>query len=220
MRVTTQAFAGLAFLLVVLGAALFVPAGTLHYWQARAFLAVFGASAVAITVDLAHRDPALLARRVKAGPLAEPTAKQKLIQGIASLAFVAIFVVAALDRRSVPAALSIAGDVLVVAGLAIVALVFRANTFTAAVVTVEREQQLVTTGPYAVVRHPMYAGAFVMLLGIPIALGSWWAFAAVVPLCAVIVWRLLDEERLLAAELAGYAEYRARVRHRLVPFVW
>jgi protein-S-isoprenylcysteine O-methyltransferase Ste14 len=161
---------------------------------------------------------------VKAGPIAEPTLRQKWIQSVASLAFIAIFIVSALDHRAawsrVPTGVVVAGDVLVAFGLAIVLAVFRANTYTSAVIAVDREQKLVTTGPYAVVRHPMYAGAFVMLLGVPLALGSWWAFFAVPVLFAVIIGRLLDEEKLLSAELRGYDEYRARVRARLVPFVW
>jgi protein-S-isoprenylcysteine O-methyltransferase Ste14 len=222
--VRAQAFVGLVFLVGVLAAALFVPPWTLDFWQAWAFLGVFGGACLAITIWLARRDPALLARRVKAGPLAEPTRTQQVVQAIASLAFAGAFVLAGLDRRGawsdVPVVLVIAGDVLVAAGLAIVARVFRANTFTSAVIEVERAQQVVTTGPYAIVRHPMYAGAFVMLAGVPLALGSWIAFAAVAILMAVIVWRLLDEERLLVRDLAGYAAYRTTVRWRLIPRIW
>jgi protein-S-isoprenylcysteine O-methyltransferase Ste14 len=222
VTVTQQAALGLAFLLAVLAAILFGIAGR-AYWQAWAFLAVFGVATTAITIDLARRDPALLARRVKAGPLAEPTALQKIIQACASLAFLALFVIAALDHRhgaSVPSAVSIAGDALVALGLWIVARVFRANTFTAATIGVAQDQQVVSTGPYAIVRHPMYAGALVMLAGVPLALGSWWALLAVPAMTLVIAWRLRDEERQLAAELPGYADYRTRVKSRLVPFVW
>ena len=224
MSVTTQAFAGLAFLIVVLAIALFAPSGTLDYWQAWLFLAVFASCVTAITIDLARRDPALLARRVKAGPIAEKERRQKLIQSVASLAFVAGFVVCAVDHRRgwsrVPAGVAIAGDAIVALGLAIVFFVFRANTFTSAIVDVERDQPLVTTGPYAVVRHPMYAGGLLMMIGVPIALGSWWGLLAVPALAGAIVWRLLDEEKLLAASLPGYIEYRNKVRHRLVPGVW
>ncbi len=218
-----QAFAGLGFLLAVIGAALFVPAGTLDYWQAWAFLAVFGLSTIAITLYLAKRDPALLERRVKAGPVAERERRQKVIQSFAALVFIGVFVVCALDHRrgaQMPAALEVAGDVLVALGLYIVFRVFRANTFTAATIQVEREQTLVSTGPYAWVRHPMYSGALVMMIGVPLALGSWWGLLAVPALAAVIVWRLVDEERHLAAELPGYAEYQTKVTSRLVPFLW
>jgi protein-S-isoprenylcysteine O-methyltransferase Ste14 len=219
-----QALAGLAFLIAVLAAATLLPARTLDFWQAWVLLGVFAAASLAITLDLAKRDPALLARRVKAGPIAEPSARQKALQALASLAFLALFVVPGLDHHagwsSVPAAVAIAGDVLVALGFAIVSRVFRANTFTSAVVEVAPEQQLVSTGPYAIVRHPMYAGALVLLAGIPLALGSWWGLAGLPAMIAVIAARLVDEERLLARELAGYEDYRNTVRYRLIPRVW
>jgi protein-S-isoprenylcysteine O-methyltransferase Ste14 len=219
-----QAFAGLAFLIVVLGAALFAPAGTLDYWQAWVFLAVFSSGVVAITIDLAKRDPALLARRTHAGPLAEKERRQKVIQGLASLVFVGGFVLCALDRHQgwshVSMMIVIAGDALVAGGLFVVFRVFRANTFTSATIEVVPGQQVVSTGPYAVVRHPMYAGALVMMLGVPIALGSWWGLIVVPMMGLVIVSRLLDEEVHFAADLRGYEDYRAQVKRRLVPFVW
>ncbi|HEX3474964.1 MAG TPA: isoprenylcysteine carboxylmethyltransferase family protein [Kofleriaceae bacterium] len=219
-----KAVAGFVFLFAVLAAALFGPAGSLDYWQAWAFLAVFATAGALVTVDLARRDPALLARRVQAGPAAEPTPRQKWIQGLATLAYLAVFVVAGFDHREgwsrVPAAAVIAGDALVVIGLYVVFRVFRANTFASAVVEVRREQPLISTGPYAVVRHPMYTGALVMMVGVPIALGSWWGLVPVAAMAAVIVARLLDEENLLASQLPGYGAYRRRVTHRLVPRVW
>lgn len=224
MGVRLRAFAGLVFLLAVMATALFAGAGTLDYSAAWVFLGVFGTAVTAITVDLARRDPALLERRVQAGPVAEGTPLQKLIQSFASLAFLAVFALAALDRRHgwsrLPGVVVIAGDALVVAGLFIVFRVFRANTFTSATIEVASEQKVVSTGPYAVVRHPMYAGALVFMLGVPLALGSAWALSGVLALALVIVWRLLAEERYLARELSGYSEYRQRVRYRLVPHVW
>ncbi len=224
MTVKRQAALGLVFLLVVLGAVLFGVAGTIDYGRAWAFLGVFGVITAAISIDLARRDPALLERRVKAGPLAEPTRRQQVIQSFASFAFLALFVVAGLDRRfgwsRVPPAVAIAGDIATALGLYIVFRVFRANTFTAATIGVAAGQRVVSTGPYAIVRHPMYAGALVMLVGVPVALGSWWALLAVPAMIAVLVWRLLDEERQLVTDLPGYAEYRTRVRARLVPFVF
>jgi protein-S-isoprenylcysteine O-methyltransferase Ste14 len=224
MSVTSRAFAGLVFLLVVMAAALFAGAGTLTYWPAWVFLGVFATAVTAITLDLVRRDPALLERRVQAGPVAEGTGTQKLIQSFASLAFLAVFIVAALDRRHgwsrVPSVVVGCGDVLVLLGLFVVFRVFRANTFTSATIAVASEQKVIATGPYAVVRHPMYAGALVFMLGVPLALGSVWALFGVLALVAVIVWRLLDEERYLARRLRGYDEYRQRVRYRLVPHVW
>lgn len=219
-----KAFIGLAFLLGLVGAALFLPAGTLSYWQAWMFLATFGGVTLAITIYLAVVDPALLARRVAGGPVAEQKRAQQVIQSVAGLAFIAVFVIGGLDRRfgwsHEPTSLAIAGNALVALGLGGVALVFRANTFTSATVTVEREQTLVSTGPYGIVRHPMYTCAFVLMLGVPFAIGSYVAVPAIVPLYIAIIVRLLDEEQTLVRELAGYADYRAKVRYRLVPFVW
>jgi len=220
VKLLAQAAAGLVFLLAVLGAILFGLAG-LAYWQGWTFLAVFASASIAITIDLARRDPALLARRVQAGPLAEPSAKQKVIQACAGVTFLAIFAIAALDQPArVPTALVIAGNGLVALGLFVVFRVYRANTFTSATIAVERGQHVVSTGPYAIVRHPMYAGAIVMILGMPLALASWWAFVTVPVMVGVIAWRLADEERQLVADLPGYAAYRSRVTHRLVPHLW
>ena len=218
-----RAFAGQVFLLAVLGVALFVPAGTLAYWQAWVVLAVFEVASAVLTIDLARRDPALLQRRTRL-PVAEGRGIQKLIQVLAMLGFVAMFVVAALDHRAgwsrVPIAVAIAGDVLLALSFWIVFRVFRANTYTSSLIEVAPTQRVIDTGPYAHVRHPMYAGALLMLPGIPLALGSWWALLAAAVILGVIVVRLLDEERMLAAELPGYTAYRQRVRYRLVPGVW
>jgi protein-S-isoprenylcysteine O-methyltransferase Ste14 len=115
---------------------------------------------------------------------------------------------------------SIAGDVLVTLGFLIVFLVFKENTFTAATIEVVSDQTVISTGPYAIVRHPMYSGALVMLLGTPLALGSWWGLLMFVPMVFTIAWRALDEERVLLTNLRGYEEYCQMVRYRLVPHVW
>lgn len=219
-----RSFGGLLFLLVVLGLLLFIPAGSLAYWQAWVFLADFGVCVVLITAYLMRYDQGLLERRVEAGPSAETDRAQQIIQSIASLCFILIFVVAGLDYRnhwsSVPLWLVILADVLVALGLYVVFLVFRENSYTSATVKVAAEQKVVSTGPYAVVRHPMYAGAGVMVLAAPIALGSWWALLPAVGLMVGIAFRLLAEEQTLAGDLAGYTEYTRKVRYHLIPGVW
>jgi protein-S-isoprenylcysteine O-methyltransferase Ste14 len=220
-----RAFAGLAFLMALIGATLFVAAGDWRYGQAWAFLVVFGVSVLSITVYLIVKDRALLERRVTAGPLAEKQAAQKLIQAVAGLAFIAIFVVAGLDHRfgwtrgDAPR-MALAGDGLVAVGLLIIFLVFKTNTFTSGTIEVAPDQRVISTGPYRIVRHPMYAGALIMLTGVPLALDARTAFLAVVPLGAVLVVRLLAEERFLMRNLPGYDAYRDRVRKRLVPLLW
>lgn len=219
-----QAFGGMLFLLSLMAAALFLPAWSLRYWQAWAFLAVFSVSVIAITLYLVKRDPQLLARRVRGGPVAEKERTQQIIQSVAGLAFLALFVVSSLDHRFfwswVPTYLVIIGDVLVALGLWIVFRVFRENSFTSATIEVGADQKVISSGPYAIVRHPMYSGAFVMLSGVPLALGSWWGMLAVIPLLSVIVLRIFDEEQFLARGLAGYADYLTRVKYRLLPGLW
>ena len=219
-----RAFGGLIFLLVVLGLLLFIPAGSLAYWRAWVFLADFGVCVVLVTAYLMRNDQGLLERRVEAGPGAETDRAQQIIQSVASLCFILIFVVAGLDTRnhwsSVPVWLVILADGLVALGLYIVFLVFRENSYTSATVKVAAEQKVVSTGPYAVVRHPMYAGAGIFVLAAPIALGSWFALPAAVGLMLGIAFRLLAEEKTLAKDLTGYSEYTQKVRYHLIPYVW
>jgi protein-S-isoprenylcysteine O-methyltransferase Ste14 len=222
--VTIKAIAGLANLTVVMAVALFAPAGTLRFAEGWLFLALFFGAALAITVYLARNDPALLERRTQAGPLAEKEWSQKVIQGGASVTFLSMIVVPALDHRlrwsHAPLPAVIAGDALVALGFLVVFLVFRENTYTSSVIEVATAQRVIETGPYAVVRHPMYTGALVLIAGIPLALGSLVGLLSFPPFVAIIVWRLLDEERFLLSHLTGYAAYREKTRHRLIPGVW
>ncbi|AKU90854.1 methyltransferase family protein [Vulgatibacter incomptus] len=219
-----KAWIGIVRLAMVLGLATFLPAWTLAWWQAWTCIGVFVACAGAITAYLVRHDRALLARRVRAGPAAEKEFTQKVIQSLAFVAFLAVFVVPALDRRfgwsRVPIGISIVGDGVVVLGFWIVFRVLRENTFASAAIEVTSEQRVISTGPYAYVRHPMYSGALLLIVGVPPALGSWVGLGAVAPFALVIVWRLRDEERFLAKSLEGYESYCARVRYRLVPLVW
>lgn len=215
---------GLIFLIAVLGLVLFLSAGSLAYWQAWVYLGVFGVCTLLITIYLMRNDTALLASRTQAGPTAETRKSQQVIQGLASLFFVGIYIVAGLDFRfqwsSIPALVSLFADGVVALGFLIVFFVFRENSFTSATIEVQDQQKVIGTGPYSAVRHPMYAGAFLLLLATPVALGSWVALPFVLPLIFVIVARLLDEEKFLSANLRGYGDYMRQVKYRLVPFVW
>jgi len=219
-----RAFGGLLFLLLVMAALLFIPAWTLDYWQAWTFLAAYFASSLAITLYLIRNDPKLLERRMRGGPSAEKETSQKIIMFLASLGFIGLIVLPALDYRfawsHMPPYVALAGDVLVVLGWLAIFLVFKENTFTCATIELSPNQKVISTGPYALVRHPMYAGALVMLLGIPIALGSWWGLLIIVAMMPALIWRLIDEERFLARNLPGYVEYQRKVQYRLIPLVW
>ncbi len=210
--------------LVAFGLILFLPAGTLNYWQAWAFIAVFTAVTIVPTIHLARTNPAALQRRMHAGPRAETRTAQKIIITGSMLSFFAAMVFSALDRRmgwsSVPPWLSVVGDALLAAGLGLAMLVVVQNSYAAATVTVEAGQTLVTNGLYKLVRHPMYVGNVIMMVGIPLALGSYWGLLFLIPGVVVLVWRILDEEKMLTQQLAGYGEYAHRVRYRLVPYVW
>jgi protein-S-isoprenylcysteine O-methyltransferase Ste14 len=223
-NLNVRAFSGLLFLIIVIATTLFLPAWTINYWQAWVFLIVFLVTVSVITLYLMKKDPKLLERRVKAGPVAEKQISQKIIQFLASLAFIAIFVLSALDYRfkwsSVPIYVIVVGDILVFLGLIIVFFVFRENTFTSAIIEVDNKQKVISTGPYKQLRHPMYTGAIIMLLGVPLSLGSWWGILTVIPLVLVIISRLLDEEKFLTKNLPGYSDYKKEVRYRLIPFIW
>jgi protein-S-isoprenylcysteine O-methyltransferase Ste14 len=219
-----KAFAGLLILLLVMASLLLIATGTPHYWQAWLFLGVYFACSLAITLDLMRRDPALLERRMSGGPFAEKQTAQKIIMSFASLGFIGLLVVPGLDRRfgwsAMPSWMAIAGDALMLVGWLGIFYVFRENSFTSSTIEVAKGQKVISTGPYAWVRHPMYAAALLMLTGIPITLGSWWGLLVMAVILPAVLWRLLDEEKFLAKSLAGYIEYRGRVRYRLLPMVW
>jgi protein-S-isoprenylcysteine O-methyltransferase Ste14 len=202
----------------------FLAAGTLAYWQAWTFLGVYFAASLAITLFLMRNDPALLARRMRGGPGAEKEPLQKIIMTLTSLCLVGLLVIPALDRRfswshmSPEAALI--GDALVASGFAIVFFVFKENSFSSATIELAPDQKVISSGPYALIRHPMYFGGLIMLAGIPIALGSWWGLLVFLALTPTLIWRLIDEEKFLARNLPGNSDYHDRVRFCLLPLIW
>jgi len=210
--------------LAVFGAALFWPAGTFRYWQAWAFLAIFVVSSTVSSIYLATSNPEVLQRRLHGGPIAETRPVQKLAVTVLLSSFLALIVVSAFDRRfgwsHVPTWLVIVGEVLVIGGLGAATLVVAQNNYAAASITVESGQTVTSTGLYGLVRHPMYTGSLVMMVGIPLALGSYWGLLAVIPAAASLVVRILDEEKMLRHDLQGYDEYTEKVRSRLLPMVW
>jgi protein-S-isoprenylcysteine O-methyltransferase Ste14 len=203
---------------------LFLPAWTLTYWQAWVFIVVFMASANAIGVYLTLKNPELLERRKRGGPAAEQNMAQKIIISIAILGWVALLVFCALDHRfvwsPVPLLVSWVGNVLIVLGFLIDFFVFRENSYGGSTVQTFADQKVISTGLYARVRHPMYMGVLIMMIGVPLALGSWWGLTILALMVPVLVWRILDEEKLLKNDLPGYREYAQKVHYRLVPYLW
>jgi len=219
-----KAWFAVAALGVFLGVLVFFPAGTLHYWQAWVYLSIFTGASILTTLYLMRKDPALLERRMSGGPTAEKRPTQKLIMLFTSIGFIALVVVPALDYRfgwsSVPVSVVVIGDALVAIGFCLISIVYRENTFTSATIEIAENQKVISTGPYAIVRHPMYASASLYLIGTPLALGSFWGLVPCVAMVPFLIWRLYDEEEFLSTNLPGYADYQKQVRYRLVPFIW
>lgn len=224
MKIALQTIASMLFGLVFFGVALFLPAWTFDYWQAWVFIAVFISASLISGVCLAVRNPAALQRRMRAGPTAETRPAQRIIISAIILSVVATLVISALDHRfgwsTVPVPVVLLGDVLVFVGLSLAQLVVVQNGYAGAAITVEDEQPLISTGLYGMVRHPMYFGTLIMMIGTPLALDSLWGLLAVAASVPILAARIFDEEKMLTEELAGYREYMTKVDHRLVPYLW
>jgi protein-S-isoprenylcysteine O-methyltransferase Ste14 len=219
-----KAIASSVFGFVLFGVCLFLPAGTFNYWQAWLFIAVFLVTTAGPSIYWAVKKPDVLRRRMNAGPAAETRPAQKIIVAGIYLWFTALLVVSAVDHRfgwsNVPTTVVLVGNVLVALGLGVTLLVVQQNSYAAANITVEADQELVSTGLYGLVRHPMYLGALIMGVGVPLALDSYWGLVLMIPGVFVLAYRILDEEKMLKHELRGYGEYTQKVHHRLVPYVW
>jgi protein-S-isoprenylcysteine O-methyltransferase Ste14 len=201
--------------------AIFLPAGSLDYWQGWLFFAVILICGAFSSLYFSRRDPRLFERRMK---FKERRPAQKIIVPLVYGLTVATIVVAATDHRlgwsvDLPL-LAVAGDLVVVAGFYLYFLVFRENSFAGSTIEISADQRVISTGPYAIVRHPLYVALAVTTLGMALALGSYWAALLVVPTAALLVWRLADEEAYLVDDLPGYSEYEKQVRWRLLPGVF
>ncbi len=209
--------------LIFLAVLIFLPAGSLFYVRGWLLWAHIAFWCVAVTWYLFRHDQALLERRM-AGPGQEKEIEQRRIQAFTSVLVIAIVVVPALDYRFgwslVPSAIVVFGHILVAIGFAIVLLVFRENSFASSTIGVAEDQRVISTGLYGWVRHPMYFGAVILLIGVPLSLGSWVGLLVVVPLVACLVARLRHEEHYLSRNLPGYDDYRRSVGSRLLPRVW
>jgi protein-S-isoprenylcysteine O-methyltransferase Ste14 len=221
MELRTKTLLSLPTLPLFPAVLVFLPAGTLDYWQAWVYCIVFGGICCAMLLYMLKKDPQLLQRRFESK---EPTRIQAIIVVLIRMVFAAILIAAGLDHRygwsHVPTAVAIAGQAVMLAGLLVIFEALRENTFASSIVTVEEGQKVISTGLYRWIRHPMYSGAVLMQLGTPIALGSWWVMLSLIPFIAICAWRLLDEEKLLLAALPGYKEYTEKTRYRLIPRIW
>jgi protein-S-isoprenylcysteine O-methyltransferase Ste14 len=207
----------------LIGLALFLSAGTIRFWQAWVYLGVSAVTGVLLTLYVIN-DPILLENRSKAGPIAEQRLTQKIIVSVIGLPCVATFIVPGFDHRfgwsSVPPWLSIAGNLLILLSMWMVYRVFKENSFGSATIEIGKDQRVISTGPYAIVRNPMYSSAAVYFIGMSLALGSCWALIPAILTILGLVWRLFDEEKFLAENLPGYSEYSTKVRWHLIPGVF
>jgi protein-S-isoprenylcysteine O-methyltransferase Ste14 len=216
-----KVFVTTLFFMVFIAALIFVPAGTINYWQGWVYCGVLFTPMVASGFYLLALDPEFLERRMRVEEKEKP---QKLIRPIGGLLYFGTFVLAGLDHRfgwsQVPVAVVVAGDALLLMSFLFITYVFNINRFAGSTIRVEEGQQVIDTGPYAVVRHPMYTGALLMFIDMALALGSWWSLLMVIPLAVILGLRACGEEATLRNELPGYDDYTRRVRWRLIPGIW
>lgn len=205
----------------VIGLMLFLPAGSLKFWQAWLFMGTLFIPFLFVLSYLLKHDPELLERRIK---FKEKEAKEKTLIKIAQLFFFIGFLIPGLDYRygwsNAPYWLVIASDIIIFMAYMLVFRVFKENSYASRIVEVDEKQKVITTGPYAFVRHPMYSGVIPMYLCVPLALGSYFALIFFIPGIIVIIFRIFDEEEVLLRDLKGYKEYTEKVKYRLIPHIW
>jgi protein-S-isoprenylcysteine O-methyltransferase Ste14 len=203
---------------------LFIPAWSIYFWQAWIFWSIFSILVIIISVYFLKTNPTFMESRLHVGPLAEKEKSQKIIQFFSSIFFLLVLIIPGFDFRyhwsSIPVSLVLFADFCIVIGFWIVFLVFKENTFASAIIQIGKNQKVIQSGPYQYIRHPMYAGAALLVGAMPIALGSYWAFLFVIFMGIGLVFRIIYEEKLLLQQLSGYKKYYTRVRYRLIPFVW
>jgi len=217
---TLKAYLVPVIIMLVMGLVLFLPAGSLMFWQGWILWSIFSVLTLYITAYFLKKDPGLLSRRMKVKEK-EP---QPGILKVLSFLSMLTYLIPGFDFRfhwsSVPVWLVIAANVMVFLGYVLIILVFRENSYASTVIQVEQEQQVITTGLYAMVRHPMYLGLLIMELFTPLALGSYWALIFAFLFIPTNIFRIRKEEKLLLQDLPGYTDYLNKTRYRLIPLIW
>ena len=221
MKLLLSALIKVALGIVLVGAMVFLPAGTFAYPEGWLFMGLLFVPMLIAGFVMLFKAPDLLSRRLDAR---EKQGDQKSVVAVSGLMFIVGFVVAGLDHRfgwsRMPLAVTVTASVLFLAAYALYAEVLRENAYLSRTVKVEEGQTVVSTGLYGIVRHPMYAATVLLFLMMPLVLGSWYAAIIFLIYPALIIVRLTGEEKLLVKELSGYAEYREKVKYRLIPFIW
>jgi len=211
----------LTMFIVLMGLMFFLPAGSLKYWQGWVYIGILVIPMLFVFRYLLRNDPELLERRMRHK---EKEKEQKLLIKLSNLYFIAAFILPGFDIRygwsSVPWYIVILADLMVLIGYFIIVLVFKENSYASRIVEVEETQKVITTGPYSVVRHPMYSGVLLMYILSPVALSSYWAVIPAFLLIFIVIARIINEEKVLRKDLEGYEEYQNKVKHRLIPGLW
>ncbi len=208
---------GIPILLLIL----FLPAGTLEYWEAWIYLAVLLFPMSIVMIYFIKTAPEFLVRRMK---FKEKEETQRRIIALAYIPFLIQFIIPGIDKRlgwsNIPIVITILADIFVIAGYLFIIYVFKENQFASRIIEVDKKQKVIQTGPYKLVRHPMYLGAIIMYIASPIALGSYWAIIPAVCIIPVLIARIKNEEEVLEKELEGYLEYKLKTRYHLIPGIW
>lgn len=206
---------------VLIGLLILIPAGTFSYWQAYLYLAVILIPMLFVILFFFKNDPHFLERRIRT---IEKEKQQKIIQLTFSFFFFSGYIISGFDRRfgwsDIPTNIVACADIAVLMGYLLVFFVFKQNSYASRIVEVEKNQKVITDGLYSYVRHPMYLGIIIMYIPTPIALGSYWGLIPMATVPVALVFRILNEEKVLCNELDGYKEYCQKTRYRLIPFIW
>jgi protein-S-isoprenylcysteine O-methyltransferase Ste14 len=223
-NIRTKTFSGFIRLALILGLLLFLPAWTVNYWLGWIYFFVFLVPCLIITLYFLKHDIELIKSRLHAGPTAEKEKNQKIIQSFTGILAIGIIVLSSLDYRfgwtRIPFYFSIISDLIMIIGFYFMFLVFKENRFTSAIIQVQSEQKVISTGAYSFVRHPMYSAGLLLFIFTPPALGSLLGLICSVLLIIFLILRTLDEEKVLIRDLKGYKEYCEKVRFRFVPYLW
>ena len=211
----------LVLAIIVLGLVFFLPAGSIKFWEAWAYMGVLFIPMIFVLIYLLKKDPELLERRMKMKEKEEP---QKACIKLSLLVFFIAFIIPGFDYRfewsKVLFIVVIIADLFVFIGYLLFFLVLKENTYASRIIEVEKGQKVISTGPYVIIRHPMYVAVLMMYVLSPLALGSYWAVLAVLPLPVLIIFRIKNEEKILIDKLPGYREYTQKVKYRLIPYIW
>jgi protein-S-isoprenylcysteine O-methyltransferase Ste14 len=210
-----------SLVLIVLGLLILVPAGTFNFWQVYVYIGILVIPMIFVLFYFLKNDPLFLERRTRAR---EKEKAQKIIQIVFSLIFLSGFVIPGLDKRfgwsDVPIYIVLITDIIILLGYLLIFFVFRQNSYASRIVEVDKSQKVITTGLYSIVRHPMYLGVLIMYIPTPVALGSYWGLIPMATIPLAIVFRILNEEKVLSKDLPGYKEYCQKTRYRLIPLIW